>query len=118
MTPLPQLLQDETIDAPRASPATVRWSYRFLDDQQRSRVGKAVNYDTPVNVGRTVDSIKISSLSQRTGVPTRLRRYYEEQDLLHPTRLTNGYRDFDECSDASPPDPRPARCRTFDTRDT
>ncbi|MFF0447601.1 MerR family transcriptional regulator [Streptomyces sp. NPDC004609] len=36
--------------------------------------------------------MKIGELSRRTGVPTRMLRYYEEQDLLHPGRSDNGYR--------------------------
>jgi DNA-binding transcriptional MerR regulator len=40
--------------------------------------------------------MKIGQLSQRTGVPTRMLRYYEEQDLLHPDRSDNGYRDYPE----------------------
>ncbi|TMR90817.1 MerR family transcriptional regulator [Nonomuraea basaltis] len=40
--------------------------------------------------------MKIGQLSQRTGVPTRMLRYYEEQDLLHPDRAGNGYRDYPE----------------------
>ncbi|MGI5373026.1 MerR family transcriptional regulator [Streptomyces sp. CA-251387] len=42
--------------------------------------------------------MKIGELSRRTGVPTRLLRYYEEQDLLHPDRSDNGYRDYAESS--------------------
>ncbi|MCD7444615.1 MerR family transcriptional regulator [Streptomyces lincolnensis] len=42
--------------------------------------------------------MKIGELSHRTGVPTRLLRYYEEQDLLHPARTGNGYRDYDEAA--------------------
>ncbi|WP_210592958.1 MerR family transcriptional regulator [Streptomyces sp. GESEQ-35] len=38
--------------------------------------------------------MRIGELSRRTGVPTRLLRYYEEQDLLHPERAQNGYRDY------------------------
>ena len=37
----------------------------------------------------------IGELSCRTGVPARLLRYYEEQDLLHPERDSNGYRCYD-----------------------
>lgn len=40
--------------------------------------------------------MKIGDLSRRTGVPTRLLRYYEEQDLLHPDRTDNGYRHYPE----------------------
>lgn len=42
--------------------------------------------------------MRIGELAERTGVTTRLLRYYQEQDLLHPTRQPNGYRDFDERS--------------------
>jgi DNA-binding transcriptional MerR regulator len=38
--------------------------------------------------------MKIGELSRRTGVPTRMLRYYEEQDLLHPERAGNGYRRY------------------------
>lgn len=40
--------------------------------------------------------MRIGELSRRTGVPARLLRYYEEQDLLHPERSANGYRTYDE----------------------
>ncbi|WP_405875988.1 MULTISPECIES: MerR family transcriptional regulator [unclassified Streptomyces] len=40
--------------------------------------------------------MRIGELSRRTGVPTRLLRYYEEQDLLGPDRSENGYRDYGE----------------------
>ena len=40
--------------------------------------------------------MKIGELSQRTGVPTRMLRYYEEQQLLDSERLPNGYRDYPE----------------------
>ncbi|MGW1784099.1 MerR family transcriptional regulator [Streptomyces sp. NPDC002143] len=42
--------------------------------------------------------MKIGDLARRTGVPTRLLRYYEEQDLLHPDRGENGYRDYGEAA--------------------
>ncbi|WP_405483473.1 MerR family transcriptional regulator [Streptomyces sp. NBC_00056] len=42
--------------------------------------------------------MKIGELSRRTAVSTRLLRYYEQQDLLHPDRLPNGYRDYPESS--------------------
>jgi DNA-binding transcriptional MerR regulator len=38
--------------------------------------------------------MRIGELSRRTGVPARLLRYYEEQDLLHPERDANGYRSY------------------------
>ncbi|MFE1879010.1 MerR family transcriptional regulator [Streptomyces diastatochromogenes] len=40
--------------------------------------------------------MRIGELSRRTGVPTRLLRYYEEQGLLHPGRADNGYRSYPE----------------------
>ena len=39
--------------------------------------------------------MRIGELSCRTGVPARLLRYYEEQDLLHPERDSIGYRSYD-----------------------
>jgi DNA-binding transcriptional MerR regulator len=38
--------------------------------------------------------MRIGELSRRTSVSTRLLRYYEEQGLLVPARLSNGYRDY------------------------
>lgn len=40
--------------------------------------------------------MKIGELSRRTDASQRSLRYYEEQGLLTPTRLPNGYRDYDE----------------------
>jgi len=40
--------------------------------------------------------MRIGELAQRTGVPARLLRYYEEQGLLTPMRAANGYRDYGE----------------------
>ena len=40
--------------------------------------------------------MKIGELARRTGVPTRMLRYYEEQDLLESERRSNGYRDYPE----------------------
>lgn len=40
--------------------------------------------------------MRIGELAQQTGVPTRLLRYYEEQGLIEPRRLDNGYRDYDD----------------------
>ncbi|SME87812.1 MerR family transcriptional regulator [Streptomyces sp. Amel2xC10] len=40
--------------------------------------------------------MRIGELARRTGVSRRSLRYYEEQNLLTPTRLPNGYRDYDE----------------------
>jgi DNA-binding transcriptional MerR regulator len=40
--------------------------------------------------------VRIGELAARTGVPTRLLRYYEEQGLLSPERAANGYRSYEE----------------------
>lgn len=40
--------------------------------------------------------MRIGELSGRTGVPARLLRYYEDQDLLHPERDGSGYRSYSE----------------------
>ncbi|WP_193605370.1 MerR family transcriptional regulator [Nocardioides dongkuii] len=40
--------------------------------------------------------MRIGELAQRTGVPARMLRYYEEQGLISPRRLDNGYREYDE----------------------
>ncbi|MFY1688956.1 MerR family transcriptional regulator [Plantactinospora sp. WMMB782] len=42
--------------------------------------------------------MRIGELSERTGTPRRLLRYYEEQRLILPDRCTNGYRTYDERS--------------------
>jgi DNA-binding transcriptional MerR regulator len=40
--------------------------------------------------------MRIGELSNRTGVPSRMLRYYEEQGLITPRRLDNGYREYDD----------------------
>lgn len=40
--------------------------------------------------------MRIGELAKRTGVATRMLRYYEEQGLITPSRLDNGYRAYDE----------------------
>jgi DNA-binding transcriptional MerR regulator len=40
--------------------------------------------------------VRIGELSKRTGVPSRMLRYYEEQGLITPRRLDNGYREYDD----------------------
>ncbi|MGE7435577.1 MerR family transcriptional regulator [Kitasatospora sp. NPDC001175] len=40
--------------------------------------------------------MRIGELSECTGTPRRLLRYYEEQGLLVADRSPNGYRDYDE----------------------
>lgn len=40
--------------------------------------------------------MKIAEVAQRTGLPAKTIRYYEEIGLIHPDRHDNGYRDFSE----------------------
>lgn len=40
--------------------------------------------------------MRIGELSRKTGVPARMLRYYEEQDLITPSRGDNGYREYDD----------------------
>ena len=40
--------------------------------------------------------MRIGELSERTQIPARMLRYYEEQGLISPRRLDNGYRVYDE----------------------
>lgn len=40
--------------------------------------------------------MKISELAKKTGTSMRSLRYYEQKKLIHPYRLKNGYREFDE----------------------
>ncbi|WP_308263258.1 MerR family transcriptional regulator [Rhodococcus erythropolis] len=41
-----------------------------------------------------VGHMLIGELAQQTDTPARLLRYYEEQGLIEPRRLDNGYRDY------------------------
>lgn len=41
--------------------------------------------------------MRIGELASTTGVPPRILRYYQEQGLISPRRLDNGYREYDEC---------------------
>ncbi|MFC9243341.1 MerR family transcriptional regulator [Streptomyces sp. NPDC057136] len=40
--------------------------------------------------------MRIGELAALTGTPTRSLRYYEEQGLLVPRRMPNGYREYDD----------------------
>ncbi|WP_248762170.1 MerR family transcriptional regulator [Pseudarthrobacter sp. SSS035] len=40
--------------------------------------------------------MRIGELAKVTDTPARSLRYYEEQELLIPRRLSNGYREYDE----------------------
>ena len=46
--------------------------------------------------GEAGNAMKIGELATRAGVSPRLVRYYEQQQLLAPTRQANGYRAYDE----------------------
>lgn len=39
--------------------------------------------------------MRIGELAELSNTPTRSLRYYEEQGLIIPTRLENGYRDYE-----------------------
>ncbi|WP_129840925.1 MerR family transcriptional regulator [Streptomyces sp. RFCAC02] len=45
--------------------------------------------------------MRIGDVVRRTGVSQRLLRYYEEQGLLRPARLPNGYREYTEADVAT-----------------
>ncbi|WP_308198719.1 MerR family transcriptional regulator [Actinomadura litoris] len=47
------------------------------------------------------ERMRIGELASTTGVNRRLLRYYEDQGLLHPTRLANGYREYDDADVAA-----------------
>ena len=63
-----------------------------------------LNFDINVNVKLSRDMIrhegrqvmKIGELSERTGIPARMLRYYEDQGLLASGRSANGYRAYAE----------------------
>jgi DNA-binding transcriptional MerR regulator len=40
--------------------------------------------------------MRIGELAERTGASRRLLRYYEEQQLITPSRSFNGYREYEE----------------------
>lgn len=40
--------------------------------------------------------MRIGELAKLTDTPTRSLRYYEEQELLIPRRMSNGYREYDD----------------------
>ncbi|MGR6921770.1 MerR family transcriptional regulator [[Actinomadura] parvosata] len=45
--------------------------------------------------------MRIGDLARETGVSRRLLRYYEEQGLLRPRRLANGYREYGDADVAA-----------------
>ena len=56
--------------------------------------GARVNCDDDVRVETDEALMQIRDLAKRAGVTTRTLRYYEEQGLLDPERLPNGYRRY------------------------
>jgi MerR-like DNA binding protein len=52
--------------------------------------------------------MRIGEMVRRTGVNERLLRYYEEQGLLQPARLPQGYRAYRETDVDAVPYPLPA----------
>ena len=61
--------------------------------------GLEIDLSMSVNVCRYWEErMKIGILAELTGVSARMLRYYEDQGLLHPERLGNGYRDYPEAS--------------------
>lgn len=40
--------------------------------------------------------MKISELAKKSGTSVRSLRYYEQKNLIHPSRSENGYREYDE----------------------
>ncbi|MCP2262705.1 MerR family DNA-binding transcriptional regulator [Promicromonospora thailandica] len=42
--------------------------------------------------------MRIGELSERTGIATRMLRYYESQGLIESLRESNGYRAYGECA--------------------
>ena len=56
-----------------------------------------LNFDIDVNVKEVeVNGMKIGELAERAGTSPRLVRYYEQQQLVAPSRTANGYRSYDE----------------------
>ena len=50
----------------------------------------------PSRTDRRRSAMRIGELAKRSGVPARMLRYYEEQGLVVPRRLDNGYRVYDD----------------------
>lgn len=40
--------------------------------------------------------MRIGDVARRTGIPTRMLRYYEQRGLMAPVRRENGYREYGE----------------------
>jgi DNA-binding transcriptional MerR regulator len=49
-----------------------------------------------VRPSHMMEAMKIGEFAERTGVSRRLLRYYEEQELITPSRALNGYREYEE----------------------
>jgi DNA-binding transcriptional MerR regulator len=70
------------------APAIAPHSFRSLNS--------TLGADTDVKVKCVLPDMRIGTVQRRTGVSPRLLRYYEEQGLLRPRRLGNGYREYSE----------------------
>src|ERR1039457_3356113 len=66
------------------------WVRRSFDHGETFTL-MSMQVPAPPRTGRVM---RIGELSRRTGVPARMLRYYEEQDLLPPERAGNGYRSY------------------------
>ncbi|MEU9336945.1 MerR family transcriptional regulator [Streptomyces sp. NPDC048290] len=47
---------------------------------------------------KDVRQMRVGELARRSGTSTRTLRYYEAQGMLMSARLSNGYREYDECA--------------------
>ena len=55
-----------------------------------------IHINVKANLLREEARMRISAVVERTGIPARLLRYYEEQGLLVPARNGSGYREYTE----------------------
>ena len=58
-------------------------------------VNISVKVKSKADAAWKVHPMKIGELAKLSNTPTRSLRYYEEQGLIIPSRLANGYRDYD-----------------------
>lgn len=70
-------------------PLIVKFMKKRIDPHINVRV-----YNVLKTSRRGETSLKIGELSKLTGVSIRSLRYYEEQGILSPLRLENGYREY------------------------
>ena len=55
-----------------------------------------IHINVKANLLREEARMRISAVVERTGIPARLLRYYEERGLLVPARNGTGYREYTE----------------------